>query len=54
MARPIQGKTARQYMQDVGNEPSLGIQFDEIKGPEDEMIEEIICRDTIDDALEDV
>lgn len=46
-----QGKTARQYMQDVGNEPSLGIQFDEIKGPEDEMIEEIICRDTIDEIV---
>lgn len=45
------GALARQYMEDVGNSPELGIQIDTTVHPDDERLEEILAEPSIDEVV---
>ena len=45
------GALARQYMEDVGNAPELGIQIDTVVHPDDDRLEEILAEPSIDEVV---
>lgn len=45
------GPLARQYMEDVGNAPELGIQIDTIVHPDDDRLETILAEPAIDEVV---